>query len=319
MGSVVPIRGHRRSAGWASVTYGVHRPTTPPVDLEHPPRWTEEDLLGWQLLLTNHGCFTGLTALEIWGVPLPPLPRGCPVFVALEKNDPRPMRAGVHTSRHVQPPAYAVVRGLRIASVAEALTAAARWVGLVDLVAMTDAALNLELVSMAELKECAGSRRPGSRALRDALPLVDGRAQSLWESLLRLLHVVCDIEVESQRTVCDPDGVVIAEADLWVIGTTALHEYDGDEHEQAPRRVKDLRRDRRLDRAGYVRRGYTSGDVLRRAVTILEDADRALGRPHDPTRIRAWHRLLRGSLFTAAGRVTFLDRVPVAPRRRRTA
>lgn len=301
------------------MTYGIHRPATYPDLGEHRRTWPEEDLLGWQLLLTNQGCFTGLTALEIWGIPLPPLPRRCPVFVALGKNDPRPLRAGVHTSRHIQPPAHAVVRGLRVASVAEALTAAARWVGLLDVVAMTDAALNLELVSVTELEQCARSRRPGSRALRNALALVDGRAQSLWESLLRLLHVVCDIEVESQWAVCDVDGLVIAESDLWLVGTTALHEYDGDEHETAPRRVKDRRRDRRLDKAGFVRRGYTSGDVLRRAVTILEDADRALGRPHDPTRIRAWHRLLRGSLFTAAGRVAFLERVPVAPARRRTA
>lgn len=301
-----------------SVTFGVHRPVSAPGVDEHPPFWVEEDLAGWQLLLTDDGCFTGLTALEVWEIPLPPLPEGCPVFVALSKDDPRPMRAGVHTSRHIHPPAYVVVRGLRIASVSEALTAAARWVGLVDLVAMTDAALNMGLVTMDELEERARSRRPGSRALRSALALVDGEAESLWESLLRLLHVVCDIQVVSQWVLSDEDGVMIARADLRLCGTTAVHEYDGDEHEKAPRRVKDRRRDRSLDRAGYVRRGYTSGDVLHRAVTILEDADRALGRPHDPTRIRAWHELLRGSLFTPAGRAAFLQRVPLAPPRRRT-
>lgn len=319
MGSIEPIRGHRRGSQWASVTYGVHRPVHAAGTGEHPPFWAEEDLAGWQLLLTRDGCLTGLTALEVCGIPLPPLPEGCPVFVALAKDDPRPMRAGVHTSRHVQPPAYVVVRGLRVASVAEALTAAARWVGLVDLVAMVDAALHLELVTMDELEERARSRRPGSRRLRSALVLVDGRAESLWESLLRLLHVACDIQVEPQWVLYDEDGAVIAEADLWLCGTTSLHEYDGDEHEQAPRRVKDRRRDRRIDRRGLVRRGYTSGDVLHRSVTILEDADRALGRPHDPARIRAWHELLRDSLFTPAGRSAFLSRVPVAPPRRRTA
>ena len=301
------------------MTYGVHRPVSSSVSVKHPPFWEEGDLAGWQLLLTDHGCLTGLTALEVWGVPLPPLPPGCPVFLALAKDDPRPMRSGVHTTRHIRPVAYAVVRGLRVAHVAEALTATARWVGLVDLVAMIDAALHLALVSMDELEELAGSRRPGSRALGSALALVDGRAESLWESLLRLLHVVCDIQVEPQWTVRDADGVVIAESDLWLCGTTALHEYDGDEHEKAPRRVKDRRRDRKLDKAGYVRRGYTSGDVIHRAVTILEDADRTVGRPHDPTRIRAWHELLRASLFTPAGRTAFLSRVPVAPPRRRTA
>jgi hypothetical protein len=297
----------------------VHRRAAPEPAVEHPPFWNEDDLAGWQLLLTKQGCITGLTALEVHGVPIPPLPDGCPVFLALGKDDPRPMRARVHVSRHIRPVPYVVVRGLRLATVAEALAAAARWVGLVDLVAMADAALHLELVSMDELEELATSRRPGHRQLRAALALVDGRAQSVWETLLRLLHVACDIEVEPQWTLRDANGTFVADADLRVCGTTSLHEFDGDEHEKAPRRVHDRRRDRKIDREGYVRRGYTAGDILHRAVTILEDADRALGRPHDPTRIRAWHDLLRGSLFTPAGRTAFLDRIPRAPARRRTA
>jgi hypothetical protein len=301
------------------VTYGVHRPTGSPAAPEHPPFWDEDDLGGWQLLMTDVGCFTGLTALEVLGVPLPPLPDRCPVFMALAKDDPRPMRSGVYTSRHIRPVACVEVRDLRVARVAEALAAAGRWVGLVDLVAMTDAALYLELVTLDELEEVATSPRPGGRRLRKALTMVDARAESLWETLLRLLHVVCDIEVEPQWTLVDEDGVVVAEADLWLVGTTALHEYDGDEHEKAPRRVRDRRRDRRVDRQGFVRRGYTAGDVIHRAVSVLEDADRSIGRPHDPTRIRAWHELLRDSLFTPAGRTAFLRRVPVSPPRRRTA
>jgi hypothetical protein len=212
-----------------------------------------------------------------------------------------------------------VVRGLRVATVPEAITAAARWIGVVDTVALIDAAIFLELVSLEQLEAIAGTRRPGSRRLREALPLVDGRAESLWESLLRVLHVVCDIDVEPQWDLVDADGVLVARADLWVVGTNALHEFDGDEHEKAPRRVRDRRRDRRVDRQGFVRRGYTGGDVIRRAVTILEDADRSLGRDHDPARVRAWHQLLRHSLFTPAGRIAFLARIPVAPPRRRTA
>lgn len=301
------------------MTYGVHRSSGTPAADEHPPTWDEDDLSGWQLLMTDVGCFTGLTALEVHGVPLPPLPEGCPVFMALAKDDPRPMRRGVHTSRHLKPVEHEVVRGLRVAVMPEALASAARWVGLVDMVAIVDAALNLELVSIEELEVIARSRRPGGRRLEAALPWVDGRAESLWESLLRLIHVVCDVEVEPQWQLVDADGVVVAQADLWVVGTTALHEYDGDEHEKPPRRVMDRRRDRRVDRQGFVRRGYTGGDVIHRAVSILEDADRSLGRDHDPARIREWHRLLRDSLFTPAGRVAFLGRIPAAPPRRRTS
>ncbi|MDT0183781.1 hypothetical protein Q9S36_26690 [Microbacterium sp. ARD31] len=203
MADLRALRGHRRGTSWVSVTYGVHRPTGSPSAPEHPPFWDEDDLCGWQLLMTDVGCFTGLTALEVLGVPLPPLPDRCPVFMALAKDDPRPMRDGVHTSRHIRPVAYVEVRGLRVARVPEALAAAGRWVGLVDLVAMADAALHLELVTFDELEEIAASPRPGSRRLRAALTMVDARAESLWETLLRLLHVVCDIEVEAP---VDADG-----------------------------------------------------------------------------------------------------------------
>ena len=193
------------------MTYGVHKQAGASQSAEHPPAWAEDDLSGWQLLMTDVGCFTGLTALEVHGVPLPPLPEECPVFVALAKDDPRPMRSGVHTSRHIRPVEHVVVRGLRVATVPEALTAAARWLGVVDIVALIDAAIFLELVSLEQLEVIARTRRPGGRRLRAALPLVDGRAQSLWESLLRLLHVVCGIEVEPQWELVDADGVLVAQ------------------------------------------------------------------------------------------------------------
>lgn len=50
-------------------------------------------------------------------------------------------------------------------------------------------------------------------------------------------------------------------------------------------------------------------EVLRRPLTVLRDADRALGRPHDPDRILAWYDLLRDSCFTAAGRHLLLQRL----------
>lgn len=316
------------------MTYGVHRPADTNQDedrgedrdeAEDPDpttkmertHWPEGDLAGFQRLMTAEGCFTALTALEVWGLDLPPVPEGCPVFMALRKSDPRPLRVGVHTSRHVRPVPFVVVRGLRVATVAEALVATARWVGLVDLVALIDNAIHKETVDLEELVEVSRSRRPGARAVRRSLDLVDGRAESLPESLLRLLHVVCGIDVEPQSSVVH-DGVEVARADLRVCGTNSVHEYDGDEHEKRPRRVRDLRRSRRLDRAGQVRRGYTLGDLLHRPATVLHDADRAVGRAHDPARVRAWTALVRDSLYTPAGRVAFLRRIPAPSPRRRT-
>lgn len=316
--AAIAVRGHRRGKQWRNVTYAVHRQADAPRPPDGvPPRWPEPDLEGWQLLMTANGCFTGLTALEVWGVSLPPIPEGCPVFMALAKNDPRPMRLGVHTGRHISPVEFAVVRGLRVATPVEALVAAARWLSELDLVSVIDNAVHRGLVDLDDLVSISRTRRPGSRALRAVLPLVDAGAESLPETLLRLLHVSCGVEVETQWTLADGDGWEIARIDIWLVGTTSLHEYDGDEHEKAPRRVKDLQRNRRIDKAGHVRRGYTLGDLLHRSVLVLEDMDRAVGRPHDPLRIRPWVDTVRQSLYSPSGRAAFLDRIPTCPPRQR--
>lgn len=309
------VRGHRRGSAWHPVTHGVHRVT---VASDDDREWIDE-LAGWQLLMTSTGCFTGLTALRLRGVELPPLPATSPVFIALDKNDPRPMRTGVVTSRHKVPVPHDLVHGLRVATAGESVVASARWLGLLDTVCVIDACLQAHIATYDELLTLSRTRRPGARALRTALELVDGRAESVPESMLRLLHVSCEIAVEPQWPIKGGPEVGTLHADIWLVGTIDLHEYDGDEHEKAPRRVKDARRLRRIDRAGLVRRGYTMGDLLHRPVTILADADRAVGRTHDPSRIRLWHDWLRDSLWTSAGSAAFLRRLPRATPRRRTA
>lgn len=150
--------------------------------------------------------------------------------------------------------------------------------------------------------------------LRQALDLADGRSESPWETLLRMLHRWCGIEVEPQYCLLDDDGTLAARADLWLCGTNALHEYDGSHHLTRPRQRKDLARARRIGNRTWIRRGYTSSDVLHQAVGILRDADLSLGREHRPERIRAWHELLADSCFTPSGQPRLLDRLGRAPR-----
>lgn len=295
------VRGHPRTKAYVRETHGAHRRS----DLDDPTG----ALHAWQLLMCDDNSFTALTSASVRGWWLPPIPRATPVFMAMRLHDPRPMRAGVLTSRHTRLVEWEEVGGLRCAVASETLLACSRWLGLVDMVVLLDCVLHLGLATREDLEQAIRPRRPGARRLREALAFADPRSESAYETLLRLLHVLCDVDVVPQHEVVDPDGVLVAIVDLWVRGTTSAHEYDGDEHEVAPRRVKDRRRDRALDRAGLVRRGYTAGDVLHRPVTVLEDADRALGRPHEPARIRAWTSLLRDSLFTPAGRAAFLARV----------
>ena len=173
--------------------------------------------------------------------------------------------------------------------------------GLLDMVVLTDAALRMSSCTRDELSDLAGRPRRGAPMLRRALALADERAESAWESMLRMLHVACDVPVEPQHEVFDEAGLFLARADLWIIGTRTLHEYDGGAHLTRPRQREDLRRGRGLGNSQWLRRGYTSHEVLKQAVGVLRDADLSLGRVHDPRRIRAWHALLADSLFTAGG------------------
>ena len=204
-------------------------------------------------------------------------------------------------SRHDPPVPVRWVDGIPLAAPVETLLACARHLGLLDMVVPVDAALHLESCSAEDLRSVAGQRRRGAPLLRRTLRYADPRSESPWESMLRMLHVACDVPVEPQYQVFDENGAFVARGDLWIKGTRTLQEYDGAEHRATVRHREDLRRERQIGNTSWTRRGYTSQEVLRQAVGILRDADLSLGRVHDPHRIRAWHTLLADSLFTARG------------------
>lgn len=277
------------------------------ADLPEEARlWAE--LRAWQEVLPESAAFTGLTALEAFGLWLPPLPPQVPRFVAISTRAGRIRRPQIRASRHPQAPASVEVDGVRLVPVAEALLACARTLGLVDMVVLVDSALHDKHCMVEELRELVASGRPGSRRLRKALDWADARSESAWETLLRVLHRVCGVPVEPQAVLRDATGGFVARADLLIVGTQTLQEYDGARHRTKRRYAGDRRRDSRLSGAGFIRHGYVAEDVLLKPLVILREADLALGRPHDPIRVRAWHALLKESLFTGAGTTQVLRR-----------
>ncbi len=127
------LRGHPRLRAYVRESYAVHRR----VDLGDG---LCAELQAWQLLMTEAGCFTALTSAAVRGWWMPPIPAGTPVFMALEVDDPRPMRVGVRTSRHTREVAREELDGLRCASTPETLLACPRWLCLLDLVVLIDCA-----------------------------------------------------------------------------------------------------------------------------------------------------------------------------------
>jgi hypothetical protein len=278
MGEHQPVRGRRRGPLWVRVSYGVHRPAQAD-DLE-------AILAAWQLVLPPSGRFTHLTAAQLLGWWLPPIPDPLPVFTAQARSESRPQRPGLVVARHADPAEPARVGDIKVDPPEEVLLQCARHLGLVDLVVLADAALHSGATTVDRLEAAARRRRRGSPMLRRAIPFADGRSESAWETLLRMLHVACGIEVEPQHRLLDGSGTELARADLWLVGTNALHEYDGATHLERRRQRSDLARGRRIGNVHWVRRGYTSIEVLHQAVGILRDADLSLGREHDPARVR---------------------------------
>ncbi len=296
------VQGHRRTRGWHRVSYGVYRSAG------------SRDLDAWSLVLPPGGRFTHVTAAELYGWWLPPLPAGLPVVAAAHDWVKVPERSGLLVRRTVGVGRPVLRDGLRLDAPVDVLINLARDLSLLDLVAVLDAALHQRDCTLDEVRQAARFRRRGAPLLRQAIPLCDGRSESLWESALRLLHIAGGFAVEPQFVVRGQDGSVVGRLDLLLRGTRHAPEYDGAHHLPVEQQRIDLDRIRRLRAEGYERQGWTSAEVLHQPGTILRDAERATGRPMSPDALDRWRQLLRDSCLTAGGRARLLARLVPPPR-----
>ena len=205
------------------------------------------DLLAWQQALRADASFTHLSSAIVCGWWLPVLPATLPVWIAQDKAHNHTRRHGARVLRSRLAPKFDVIAGVRVSRPADTLLASARDLAVLDLLVLVDSALQAGDVTLDDLREVVGRRRSGVPGLRAAIALADGRSESAWESLLRVLHTSCGIEVEPQREFRHR-GQFVARGDLWLVGTRDLHEYDGAEHRDRQRQQQDLRRDRRIAR-----------------------------------------------------------------------
>lgn len=281
-----------------------------PAGLEGRAAQTAE-LAAWLPLLPPSAVFTGLTAARLHGLWLPTYVAGLPHFVAMGSipGEVKPDRRELVVSRHPEVPARCRAAGVPVAPVPEALLACARLLALPDLVVLIDSALQLGRCTSDDIGRAAGPRRKGSPALRAALAASDARSESAWESLLRLLHLMIGVAVTPQANISDHRGSFVARADLLLDGTRTIHEYDGAGHRDPAQHRRDLRRDRNLLNADFVRRGYTSDVLLRSPITVLRDCETTLGRTLDRSGLATWQQLLARSLATRAGHRAVLRRL----------
>lgn len=259
-------------------------------------------LAAWQVSLPSSACFTHVTAAQVLGLWLPRLPDRVAVVAQVPDGAHPVRRHGLRLLRVAAAPAPELTSGLRLAPVVEVLLSLCRDLADLDALVALDASLHLGLTSEEEVRAAAVQRRRGAPRLRRVLARADGRSESPWETVLREFHRLVGASVTPQVEVRDARGAFVARGDLHLTGTRVLHEYDGDRHLEVARQRADLRRSRRLEAAGWVRRRYTSYDLLRRAEEVLADIDRSLGRPHDRERLKPWRATVRDSALSSAGR-----------------
>lgn len=277
------------------VTRGAYRR----VDAADPWR---AGLYAWLEVLPPGTCFTHVTGAELLGLWLPPLPPQTTVVVQLPAGCHPVRRPGLRALRSRTLAAPRRLGGLPVASTADVLLSLCRDLDDLGALMAVDSALQLKLTTGDELAAACDSGRHGSPRLSRLLRVADARTESPWETVLREFHRVVDAPVTPQHVVTCPRGTFVARGDLRVGNADVLHEYDGAAHRTVEQHRADLLRDRRLHEVGWMRRGYTSADLLHLPAGLLRDVDRTLGRAHDGVRLESWREVLHHSTLTRTGR-----------------
>jgi hypothetical protein len=299
-----PVRGEIREVGFRRVSHGLYLPVSTGLDGD---REFLRDLDAWKLVLPERSLFTHVTGARLRGWQLPRLPEQVPIFAAVEGDRPRPRRPGLVCSRlrrpHEPDERYPLAERAE-----EILLRAARDLGTLDVTVLLNSARHRGDVDDERMTAALTSRRPGSRVLRQAWRLSSPGAESPGETLLDVFHRAMEVPVRPQALLTRSDGSVIGRADLLVVGTRFVHEYDGAVHRDLKQHKSDLRRDRELHAAGYVRRGYTQDELLNHPLVVMHEIDRALDRPHRLGRLTRWRALVENSLFSEVGRRRVMNR-----------
>lgn len=136
---------------------------------------------------------------------------------------------GFRVARPRTAPPLVRVAGIQTVTPARAVLQVACGFGAAAGVVSADSAFDRGLVTAGELAHelRALGRRPGAAAARVTVDRCRAGAQSPGETLLRLLAEDLGHEVELQFPVAEPGRPAFAFADLRIVGTRSLWEFDG--------------------------------------------------------------------------------------------
>lgn len=239
-------RSRYRSRRWWTPTSGVRLP----VDNR-----SLGDMCDALLLVVPDATFSGATAAQLWGLPIP-TPLKDIIEITVPDAHVEIRRPGVRCRRRDIPSHSIKVKDSRpVIAPARVFVDLARDLDRAWLVAVGDAALRLGLIDKASivraLAETRGHR--GIRRAREALSMLDARAESPRESITRVRLVDAGIlGLVSQYVVTDADGAFVARVDLALVDQRIAIEYDGGHHLTVDQQAKDAVRRQQLEMNGWL-------------------------------------------------------------------
>ena len=240
-GALTP--GQLRGRTVARVLHGVYR-------LSSTPDAHEVRCLAACLVLPPWAAVTGVSAATAMGLPL--AATNDDVRIVVPEGHVVPRRRGVRVKEATRP--FRVVTRpdrLRFADSHRVAFDAAAGLPLPEAVAVLDAMTRADLVNMQAFAQwLAHDHGNGVRTVREAVPLVDPRAESQPESAMRVILLRAGLPVVPQYAVV-LHGRLVARVDLALPELRLAIEYDGAWHVLREQLERDRARLNALKGAGW--------------------------------------------------------------------
>jgi hypothetical protein len=215
-----------------------------------------------------------VTALRIWRLPVPWSRRDDhTLHLCVPAPADPPQRAGIIAhQRIIRDGDKTVIAGLPVTSPQRTFLDLAATVELEDLVGIGDAMLNAGITSMAELaaRVSVAARQRGVRKARDAIQLLDGRAQSMPESIIRVRIISDRLPTpEPQCPVWSSAGLLVAQTDLGYPAHRVAVEHEGRHHAEPTQFAIDTRRYTDISAAGWLILRSSANDLSAGSYRLL--------------------------------------------------
>ena len=238
------------------------------------PSGVRERCLAYTVKMRADAAFTGVTAAQLWGIPLPNRVLDDRLEVTVPHASPRPLGRGIRGRQH-DPRLVEIVEvdGLRVLSPASCGVALGAILPMPDLVAAGDYLVTSvfgdprpPMCTVDDLRLAfALGRRSGAPRLREALALIQSGPLSRPESLARVLFVTAGLPHPIANLRISPLLMFDLAWPNWRVG----FDYHGDHHRSASQHARDVGRLDVARRDGWALVQATKNDLFAQPFDLI--------------------------------------------------